>query len=252
MLVCDSKDILSIDNGSGRKIYYPNQKALNEFDSSLGRNITFYVPARRKEDIFEDMLVKMEKLAKRGVKLFVIDNMMMLTASSSKGTQNDKETAIAKAIVEFSIQYNVHTILICHTNKTGEKIAGAQTVENLFHTVIRFARVKKNPQKGDLKVPKDVDLMKSDSDKKTAVCIFEKVKDGGKNHMMILEFLEDRGCSREMTFLEEAKPIAHKYHEMGFWSRVGKSVKEKGRDETTSDIKQQEKDFQQKRDEVKI
>ena len=53
----------------------------------------------------------------------------------------------------------------------------------------------------------------------TAVVINEKVRDGGKDHMMYMEFDHVRQANIEITYLSDIRDMAKDYQDTGYYSR---------------------------------
>ena len=254
--VASDKDIIETGNGYGSHIYKSSPKALSDFDNGIGRNINFYSPTKDVVNLFDDMMIKFIKFAKRGCKEFMVDNLMKLTESSKN--INREETRIVSGLVDFANDFNVHVTIIAHTNKGGEEISGSQNIENLVHTVVRFVRIDKSKTKVSKKkknnkatpttdVKQTDDMTDEDYHCLTSTLIFEKVKDGGSDFNIMMEFLPRQGIGREVTFLEEAKI----WSKQAVWSRPGVSAKQKDIDNHPS-IVEQEAELQRKREEVAI
>lgn len=240
--VAKDEDIVETFTDFGNSTFKSSDKALLDFDSGVGRNIIFYSPfepdkngvVRVIKNLFDDMMMKLIKFAKRGCKEFMVDNLMKLT----EGAQNinREETRIVSGLVDFANKYNVHVTLIAHTNKTGEEISGSQNIENLVHTVVRFVRIdktkskvsKKKSKKGKLApTMENLDMVEADYKKLTSTLIFEKVKDGGSDFNIMMEFLPRQGIGREVTFHGPAKEWSA--NPECVWSRPGVSAKEADR-----------------------
>lgn len=65
------------------------------------------------------LLSDMEVLAKKGVKLFVLDNLMAMSVDIVNGSDNQKQSALVKNICTFAKKEHVHVILVAHPRKTG-------------------------------------------------------------------------------------------------------------------------------------
>lgn len=96
----------------------------------------------------DSILLKMEEMARRhGVKVFVIDNMMMVDIGSTDNNKYDKQTHFMKRLVNFANKYNVIVHLVAHPRKIefGRKInkmdiSGTGDISNLAQYVFGIHR----------------------------------------------------------------------------------------------------------------
>lgn len=94
------------------------------------------------------ILDKMEEMARRhGVKVFIIDNMMMVDIGGTETTKYEKQTQFMKQLVNFANKYNVIVHLVAHPRKIeiGRKInkmdvSGTGDITNLAQYVFGIHR----------------------------------------------------------------------------------------------------------------
>ncbi len=217
-IIAREGEIESSDNGYGRTVWYANDLAEERFDKHYAPYIDMYVkPIDLKIPVFEDLISRMTDKAKQGVKLFVIDNMMKLTADQ-KNTNTAQIMIIAK-LKEFADYYNVHIVLIAHPRKGDgdQSVSGAMEQENTADTILRFKRIFSASGLG-----KEDNFPSAESHKVTAVVLNEKVRNGGKQYPMYMEFDEIRQINIDISYLPELETIADEYREDGKYSRTAR------------------------------
>ena len=223
-IVAREGEIESSDNGYGRTIWFANDLAEDRFDKHYAPYIDMYVkPIDLAIPVFDDLIARMTDKAKQNVKLFVIDNMMKLTADQ-KNTNTAQIMIIAK-LKEFADYYNVHIVLIAHPRKGDgdQSISGAMEQENTADTILRFKRIFSGDGIG-----KDVGFPSAESSKVTAMVLNEKVRNGGKEYPMFMEFDEVKQINIDITYLSDLEDIADQYMEDGKYSRTGRDCEYKG------------------------
>ena len=99
---------------------------------------------------------------KKGVKLFVIDNLMTVNLHQNENNKNDKQTDFIRDLITFAQKYNVCVILVAHPRKTLNAealtkfdIAGTSNIINLAHRSFSLRRVSEKEKKGVLKANGD-------------------------------------------------------------------------------------------------
>lgn len=107
----------------------------------------------------EDIISKMETLRKkRGIKNFIIDNMMMMELDIVKyGTELNAQKAFIIQLLEFTTKYGCMTHLVSHPKKpdgsgnpvTEYDILGSSNIPNLAHRIFSVRRVNKNKNPDD-------------------------------------------------------------------------------------------------------
>lgn len=86
---------------------------------------------------------------KHGLKLFIIDNLMMVDLDTNEHNENQKQTAFVNWLINFAKKYQVLVVLVCHPNKTQNttesiglyNISGSSNIVNLAHRAIGLRRV---------------------------------------------------------------------------------------------------------------
>lgn len=220
-LVAKDDEIVTTDNGYGRTIWSAGPSAEKRYDETLGKLIDMYVkPMRLSVPVFEDLFSKMTDKARLGCKLFIIDNMMKLTADQFETFK--AQQMIVTRLKEFSDFHQAQIVLIAHPKKGegDQSISGAAEQENTADTILRFKRVFDQSS-----LVNNLDeFPPHELPNVTAVVINEKVRDGGRDHMMYMEFDHVRQANVEITYIEEIKDMAKDYQDTGYYSRPAKYV----------------------------
>lgn len=95
---------------------------------------------------------------KYGCKLFIVDNLTTVDLDASDENRNGKQTTFVNWLIEFSMKYNVATILVCHPRKmqfVSENvgmydISGTSNIINLAHRALGLRRVHRDEKQGQL------------------------------------------------------------------------------------------------------
>ena len=121
---------------------------------------------RRKLYIYKDtepndinsVMKSMEDCVRKyGVKLLVLDNLMMLDLSCSEAEKNTAQTNLVNDLIKFASKFNVAIILVAHPRKTQAMntdiemydIAGTSNIINLAMRSIGLRRVTKKEQEDE-------------------------------------------------------------------------------------------------------
>ena len=101
---------------------------------------------------WEQLLADMTELAKAGVKLFTLDNLMSMDIDIFYGDSNKKQKALINQIVDFAKEFQVHVVLVAHPRKaTGfirkTDIAGTSDLSNAVDNVFIVHRVNNDFKK---------------------------------------------------------------------------------------------------------
>ena len=215
-LIANADEIKTYDNGYGRTVWSANEEAERRYDEQLGRFIDMYEkPLRLAVPVFEDLISRMTDKARLGCKLFVIDNMMKLTADQYD-TFKAQQMIVTK-LKEFADYHGVHIVLIAHPKKGegAQSISGAMEQENTADTILRFTRIFDT---GAIADNKD-EFPPHELEHVTAMVTCEKVRNGGKDHAMYMQFDPVREANIEIVYLEEIKDLAREMQEDGYYCR---------------------------------
>ena len=221
-LTARKDEIIGEDNGYGRKTFRACDSVEKRFDNFYSPYIEFYsLKEKKSKTLFDDLFYKMKLSAQDGTKLFVIDNMMILTADQPDTFKAQKK--IISDLKTFAVKYEAHIILIAHPKKGegDQSISGALEQENTADTILRFKRVYE-PSK--LKVPSEFE--QAEKNKITAMVTNEKVRDGGTGHNMYLEFDPKTQSNKEIIYLEDLKHLMGNYE--GMYSRLPQVCEDRG------------------------
>ena len=222
-LCSDKGKIVPYQNGVGRTIYKPDEEKVQDFNNTIADKLTFYtMDLSNAMDPFDDMLEKMVYYAKRDHKVFMLDNLMVLTSCYGAGS---KELAAQKKIVaalkRFALDYNVHVLLLAHPKK-GEgfqSVGGSGSIENTCDTLLRYVRVKSDAVQ---EMIVGTDMPNEEAGNISAVVLNEKIRNEGEPNIMFLEWEPQKGMVRDISYIHNLKPYALEYEKMGLFSRPAK------------------------------
>ena len=101
---------------------------------------------------WEQLLADMTDLAKVGVKMFVLDNLMSMDIDIFYGDNNKKQKGLINQVVHFAKEFQTHVILVAHPRKaTGfirkTDIAGTSDLTNAVDNVFIVHRVNNDFKK---------------------------------------------------------------------------------------------------------
>ena len=198
-LVAEPKDVEKTDNGFGRTTWLVGEEAQRKFNEEYENYISMYIkPLSLDIPVFNDLIARMREQAKLGTRLYVIDNMMKLTADQANALEAQKR--IIMELKEFAVRTKSTIVLICHPRKGDgdQSISGALEQENTADTILRFTRgnITNTPDA----IPNRVSI--------TAKVTCEKIRNGGTMHPMFFEFNNERQANIEVAYLPELKFIA--------------------------------------------
>lgn len=223
-LSADYNDIESFENIGGRVAYRASELAIKAYHRKYGKHIiladldsmkaSFPELIKDNSTLFKRLLQQMKNMAKLGVRVFVLDNLMIFGSGGKRSVFDFQREAISDLSV-FAVQYKVHVCLIAHP-KAGDghqKISGAMELENTAHSLFRYVRVNDDNRETLLKKIQIPEHVKNNI---SAILITEKVRDDGSRLISLLEWDEKRGAVYDVTTLRKA----HEYESKGYWTRA--------------------------------
>lgn len=199
-LVAAPNEIQYKMNIGGRKCFYATQDAHKKL-CALGRETLFLSDCdmvrknQKEETLFDSILENMKTLASDfGVKLFVLDNLMVFTNGSGSKVFDDQRR-IATELKAFANKYNVHVLLIAHP-RAGEgyqKISGAMELENMADTILRYVRCDKKTLSEAVEMPFEM------AERVSAALLTEKIRDDGTAKIQPMEWDYEKGALFELV-----------------------------------------------------
>jgi hypothetical protein len=212
--------IEEMDNGAGRVIYTPSSKAIDIFTKNYGSKILFYEDDEKSlTNKYDLMKEKMIRCAKRGYKLFVVDNLMVLTIKRQGVkffNKFDEQTRIMDDLKSFTKTYNVHVALLAHPNADNKKVSGAMEIENLADTIIKYARPDEQTA---IAMSACFGVPEHEAKKISAVVTMEKVRNHGTSYPMFLEWNSEHGIVIDIAYRDDIAKNADKYKQKNWFSR---------------------------------
>lgn len=147
-----------------RKIQLRDEKAFYVVNDDAKKKIKehynsdFYVYKDEEGNDVESLLTSMEMCAcKKGVKTFIIDNLMTVQLDCDEQGMNKAQTDFITRLIKFSMQYDVAVVVVAHPRKmpSGQEIgmfdvAGSSNIVNLATRTISLRRIK-DKDKEDVK-----------------------------------------------------------------------------------------------------
>jgi twinkle protein len=121
-------------------------------------NKKLYIYKDTETNAIEDVMKSMEDCVRKyGVKLLVLDNLMMLDLECNETEKNNAQTKLVNDLIKFASKYNVAICLIAHPRKTQQMnteiemydIAGTSNIINLAMRSIGLRRVSKKEQEDE-------------------------------------------------------------------------------------------------------
>ena len=223
-LIAEPDEMIEEDNGYGRTIYRPNEQAEDRYNKEYGEFVDMYVkPLDLKIPVFEDLFRQMRTKASHGCKLYVIDNMMKLTADQDN--VNKAQCYIISKLKEFAVNYQVHVVIIAHPKKGDgdQSVSGAMEQENTVDTILRFKRVFTTDG-----LEKGTKFPASQLRRVTALVLNEKVRNGGTQHKIFMEFDHVRQANIDLAYLPEVESLTNSLYKDHLYSRFTTNVDDFG------------------------
>ncbi|MBM6685512.1 AAA family ATPase [Faecalicatena contorta] len=127
------------------------KKAITKYYDDL-----FYIYRDEEENSEDKLFESMELCAtKKGLRLFVIDNLMTVQLKSAKEENiNQAQTDFMNRLIKFSMKYDVAVLCVAHPRKLQSgadiglfDIAGSQNIVNLATRTIGLKRIKEDEKK---------------------------------------------------------------------------------------------------------
>ena len=137
-------------------VYYKvNDQAKRKISSYYKERLMIYRDqySNQVEDIQNSMV---DAVRKYGSKLFIIDNLMTVDLGANEQNTNAKQTEFVNWLIQFSMKYNVATVLVAHPRKLQPgasnvgmyDISGTSNIINLAHRAFGLKRVTAKEQEG--------------------------------------------------------------------------------------------------------
>lgn len=134
--------VMRSDTINGAKRFIASQEAIQKYNTHFAPLIRIIDFTMTGTNIFEQILPDMERAIRHGIKLFVLDNLMILTNGTNDATRKERERQIyiIRELKKFTNLHDVHVFLIVHPNKGGEDISGAAEIQNLADGIMVLNR----------------------------------------------------------------------------------------------------------------
>lgn len=142
------RNMHSIQLANGSDFYIVNQNASRAITKHYDDYFFIY---KDEEENSEDKLFESMELCatKKGLRLFVIDNLMTVQLHANNSDMNKAQTDFMNRLIKFAMKYDVAVICVTHPRKLQSgmdiglfDIAGSQNIVNLATRTISLKRVK--------------------------------------------------------------------------------------------------------------
>lgn len=208
------------ENIGGRRIYMPNQNAIDRYDSEYGDKIFFHCVKKKEipKNLFQCVLDKMQIALRRGCYLFLVDNLMLLTKKSGS-SEFDQQAQVTMALKKFALDNDVHVILVAHPKNGELKVSGSMEIEQRADTILHYVRMN-NPDTG--KMLNEDGIPPHEGEKVSAVILNDKIRNDGESRTVFLQWDKNRGVVMEITSPNLPKSTQEKskeYYEQGWFSK---------------------------------
>lgn len=145
-ILAGNRHITQFQSNSGAAYWKVNEDAKREISRHYREQLMIY--RDQFSNKLQDLQTSMEDSARKyGSKLFIIDNLMTIDLDATSESMNEKQTEFVQWLIQFSMKYNVATVLVCHprklqpgvTNVGMYDISGTSNIINLAHRALGMA-----------------------------------------------------------------------------------------------------------------
>lgn len=193
-------DVVHMENG--QSYHTPKIEAVREATKEMNKYITYWDKSDQEENAFDKIMEIMKSAIKQGVKFFLIDNLMTLTACTKSKNVFDLQKNIMMKFKELAKNNNIHILMLAHPNAKNEKVSGAMELENLADTIISYARCDYATASSYISAT-NTQIAANDIDKISAMLSYSKVRDGGTKSPLFIEWIQEYGVLREIAYLDK-------------------------------------------------
>lgn len=152
-ILAGQRNLIEKTNFAGEKYMVVSPEAKKKIQQYYKSRLYFYRDSET-NTIGEVMKSMEDCVRKYGVKLLVLDNLMMLDLECNETEKNNAQTNLVNRLIKFSSKFNVATILVAHPRKTQAMntdiemydIAGTSNIINLAMRSIGLRRISKKEQ----------------------------------------------------------------------------------------------------------
>lgn len=204
-------------DGDGQQLWYPTKEAQDRYKIKYDRYIDISDKIKSKDEtVFNALLKKMIRYAERGTKVFFIDNMMQITNTRDAKNVFIEQKRVVTDLVNFANHYDVHVMIVCHLNKAGDSITGAQEQENLVDTILLFKRIDDDNTKFKDSIISKTRINEYEYQSVTSIIRVLKIRDRGEYNLCLLTWDKERGKAIELVWNTKLNRIATHYLDCGF------------------------------------
>ena len=145
-ILAGNRHITQFQSNSGAAYWKVNEDAKREISRHYREQLM--INRDQFSNKLQDLQTSMEDTARKyGSKLFIIDNLMTVDLDATSESMNEMLTEFVQWLIQFSMKYNVATVLVCHprklqpgvTNVGMYDISGTSNIINLAHRALGMA-----------------------------------------------------------------------------------------------------------------
>jgi hypothetical protein len=161
------RNMKKVETNSGDSFYVVKDEAKKQISRYYDDKMFTYKDEESNDA--ESLLNTMIMCARRrGVKCFVIDNLLTVDLSCDESNKNNEQTKFMNKLIRFSIEYNVIVVMVAHPRKlqSGQEIglfdvAGSSNLVNLATRTISLRRVTDKEKEDEKSKYRDYDVIVS-------------------------------------------------------------------------------------------
>jgi len=187
---------------NGQTYYSPNPGSIERASLFFSDKITYWNKQNKERAAYEKITEMMEQSARRGVKFFLLDNLMTIEASSTYKNKWDFQRQVMMDFKEFCIKHKAHILLLAHPNAKNEKVSGAMEVENLADTIIQYQQCDYTLASSYIAAT-NTQIEAGDVENISAMLTYSKVRDKGSQKPLFIEWNQEFGTLREIAYLDK-------------------------------------------------
>jgi KaiC/GvpD/RAD55 family RecA-like ATPase len=155
-ILAGRRNLVEKVSGDGEKYHVVSVEAKRKIKDYYAKKL--YIYKDTESNAIEDVMKSMEDCVRKyGVKLLVLDNLMMLDLDCAEAEKNTAQTKLVNDLIKFASKFNVSVCLIAHPRKTQQMnteiemydIAGSSNIINLAMRSIGLRRVSKKEQEDE-------------------------------------------------------------------------------------------------------
>lgn len=155
-ILAGRRNLVEKISADGEKYHVVSLEAKRKIKEYYNKKL--YIYRDTEPNSIDDVMKSMENCVRKyGVKLLVLDNLMMLDLKCSETEKNTAQTNLVNDLIKFASKFNVAVVLVAHPRKTENMradiemydIAGSSNIINLAMRSIGLRRISKKEQEDE-------------------------------------------------------------------------------------------------------